>query len=136
MTDLLRPFRGPLTASPVEPIARFVPAAVYACAIVFASSIPGEQIAFKVDDRIAHFVEYFILGLLLSFAAAGVRGGTGLLAPFAILVFVAVFALADEYHQSFVPQRDASPKDWVFDMLGASSAVFAARRLAPPKEAR
>lgn len=135
MTDLLRPFRGPLTPSPVEPIARFVPAAVYAAAIVFASSISGEQITFRVDDRIAHFVEYFMLGLLLSFGAAGVRGGTGRFAPVAILAFVAVFALADEYHQSFVPQRDASMKDWVFDMLGASAAVFGARRLAAPKEA-
>ena len=120
----------------MEPIARFVPAAVYACAIVFASSIPGEEITFQVDDRIAHFVEYFILGLLLLFAAAGVRGGTGRLAPAAILAFVAVFALADEYHQSFVPQRDASLKDCVFDMIGASAAVFGARRLAAPREAQ
>ncbi|MCM2317371.1 MAG: VanZ family protein [Thermoanaerobaculia bacterium] len=135
MTDLLRPFRGPLTASPVEPVARFVPATVYAAAIVFASSIPGEQIAFQLDDRVAHFVEYFVLGLLLSFAAAGVRGGTGRLASVAILAFVAVFALADEYHQSFVPQRDPSIRDWVFDMLGTSAAVFGARRLAAPKEA-
>lgn len=135
MTDLLRAFRGPFTASPLEPIARFIPATVYAAAIVFASSIPGKEITLQFDDRIAHFVEYFVFGLLLSFAVAGVRGGTGRFAPLSILAFVAVFALADEYHQSFVPQRDASIKDWVFDMLGTAAAVIGSRRLAAPEEA-
>lgn len=136
MTDLFRPFRGPVTASPLEPVLRFVPAAMYMTAIFFVSSIPGEKITFQFDDRVAHFLEYFVLGLALSFAAAGVRGGTGRVASVSILLFVACFALADEFHQSLVPRRDASAKDWMFDMFGATAALLVVRYLGGTREAR
>lgn len=136
MIDLFRPFRGPLTASPLEPILRFVPAAIYMAAIFFVSSIPGEKITVQFDDRVAHFIEYFVLGLLLSFATAGVRGGTGRVATIAILAFVGAFAGADEFHQSLVPDRDASAKDWLFDMFGAAVALLAVRRSARTSEAQ
>ena len=136
MTNLIRPFRGPLTASPLEPVFRFVPVSIYMTAIFFMSSIPGDRITFQFDDRVAHFVEYFVLGLLLSFAVAGIRGGTGRVASIAILAFVAAFALADEFHQSLVPDRDASAKDWLFDVLGATAALLAVRYLGGTREAR
>lgn len=136
MTDLFRLFRGPLTASPLEPVLRFVPAAIHMTAIFLVSSIPGEKITFQFDDRVAHFVEYFVLGLLLAFAVAGVRGGTGPVAAIAVLAFVAAFALADEFHQSLVPHRDASAKDWLFDMLGATAAILAVRRSVGAREAQ
>lgn len=136
MIDLFRPFRGPLTASPLEPVLRFVPAAIYMTAIFFVSSIPGEKITVQFDDRVAHFIEYFVLGLVLSFAAASVRGGTGRVASIAILAFVAAFALTDEFHQSLVPDRDASAKDWMFDMLGATAALLVVRRFGGTREAQ
>lgn len=136
MRDLFRPFREPLTASPAEPLLRFVPAGAWLAAIFFVSSIPGEKITFQFDDRVAHFLEYFILGVLLAFAGAGLRAGTGRAASISILVFVALFAIADEYHQSLVPRRDASAKDWIFDMLGASAALLVVRKLGAAKEER
>ena len=133
---LLKPFRGPLTASPAETILRFVPAPHYMIVIYSMSSIPGEKITIQYDDRVAHFIEYFILGGLLVFSAAGLRGGTGRLASAAILAFVAVHAVADELHQSFVPGRDASLRDIGFDLLGASTAVFLLRRFAAAEDER
>lgn len=41
------------------------------------------------------------------------------------LIFVAVFAVTDEYHQSFVPSRDPDPVDWIVDIAGAVAGVSA-----------
>jgi hypothetical protein len=136
MHRILRAFRGPVTASAAEPVLRFVPAVLYMLLVFAVSSIPGEKITFQFDDRVAHFLEYFVLGGLLVFASAGLRGGTAPAATAAILAFAALHAVADEYHQSLVPGRDASPKDFAFDLLGASVAVFLVRRLTRVEMAR
>jgi hypothetical protein len=136
MNTLVRAFRGPLTTSPVEPVFRAVPALLYMCAIFFASSVPGDEISFSLDDRVAHFLEYFVLGALLVFFAVSLRNGGGRGAAIALLAFVAIHAVADEFHQSMVPNRDPSAKDWLFDMAGATTAVLALRSFARVKEAR
>jgi len=62
----------------------------------------------------AHTLEYGVLAALLSRALAGrMRGG--------LLVFVLAFlyALSDEFHQSFVPGRTPDPLDLLFDSLGS-----------------
>ncbi len=41
-----------------------------------------------------------------------------------VLIFVALYAASDEYHQSFIVGRTASMLDWLADMLGASLAVL------------
>jgi VanZ family protein len=132
MNALIRSLRGPLTSSPLEPLARAVPAIVYMAVIFFASAVPGDEITIRFDDRVAHFLEYGVLGGLLVFFAASVRRGTSRFAMAAIMAFVALHAFADEFHQSFVPQREPSAKDWSFDMAGALTAVvllrFAAAR--------
>lgn len=127
MSGVVRWLRGPATASPVEPFARALPAILYMAAIFLASSLPGDAIGFEFDDRVAHFLEYFVLGALLVFFAASLRGGTGRGAAALILAFVALHAAADEIHQAFVPRRDPSVKDWLFDMAGAATAVAALR---------
>ena len=69
--------------------------------------------------RIAgHFSEYAVLGFLLSRAIA--PGGERSLGR-TLLVMVtlgALYALSDEWHQSFVPNRDASWLDLAVDTLG------------------
>jgi VanZ family protein len=41
----------------------------------------------------------------------------------AILVFVLLYAASDEWHQSFVPERDASVYDVITDVVGASATL-------------
>ena len=74
--------------------------------------------------KIAHFTEYAILGFL---AARAFRPW-----PRWFLISVAlvvVYALIDEYHQSFVPSRTASIFDSLIDMAGGITAlIFISRK--------
>ena len=73
--------------------------------------------------KVAHFTEYAILGFL---AARAFRSYPRW---FAISVaLVVVYALIDEYHQSFVPSRTASIFDSLIDMAGGITALILVRR--------
>jgi VanZ family protein len=76
--------------------------------------------------KIAHFTEYAILGFL---AARAFRAHQRwFLISLALIV---VYALFDEYHQSFVPSRTASIYDSFIDMAGGLSAlIFVSRKRA------
>ncbi|OOZ36534.1 hypothetical protein BOW51_06655 [Solemya velesiana gill symbiont] len=89
--------------------------------------------------NLMHIPVYALLALL---AWLDIRGGDRRTASAVIgtLVFVLLFALFDEWHQSFVPGRDTSIGDIFNDMLGASIALWAAVyfrvRAAEPRPAR
>jgi VanZ family protein len=73
----------------------------------------------------AHLGGYFILGLLA--ARAFLTSTKRLLHRYwfpSAFMLAAVYALLDEYHQSFVPSRTASVYDSVIDMTGALIALF------------
>jgi len=82
----------------------------------------------------AHFLEYAMLGVLLWRA---VYYDPGLAAWrtrsfFLALLLAALYAASDEFHQSFVPGRDASVRDVMLDTCGAGfglAAAGTARRL-------
>jgi len=78
------------------------------------------QIQFAVR-KLGHLIEYAVLAMLLWRALRGGRRGQ---MQISILSFVAalvcaVFAASDEFHQSFVPSRTASPIDVMIDIFGA-----------------
>jgi VanZ family protein len=76
--------------------------------------------------KIAHFTEYAILGFLA--ARAFRTHQRWFLISLALIV---VYALFDEYHQSFVPSRTASIYDSFIDMTGGLSAlIFVSRKRA------
>lgn len=86
----------------------------------------------------AHFVEYCGLGLLLwrlvhfDPAFAALRPWEFLIALF----FAALYAASDEFHQYFVPGREAAARDVLLDSCGAGfglAALWVARRLWPEK---
>ena len=71
--------------------------------------------------KIGHLTEYAILAALFWRA---LRSGTRFQAKMSILFLfawlaAAIFAVTDEFHQSFVPTRTASPKDVLIDVCGA-----------------
>ena len=74
--------------------------------------------------KLAHFTEYAILGFL---AARAFRSYPRW---FLIsLMLIVVYALLDEYHQSFVPSRTASVFDSLIDTAGGLSAlIFISRK--------
>jgi VanZ family protein len=76
--------------------------------------------------KLAHFTEYAILGFV---AARAFRASPRWFLISAVLIVV--YALLDEYHQSFVPSRTASIFDSFIDMAGGVSAlIFVSRKRA------
>ena len=78
------------------------------------------QIQFAIR-KLGHLTEYAILAMLLWRALrSGARWHTKMSILFvAAGVGCALFAATDEFHQSFVPSRTASPVDVVIDICGA-----------------
>jgi VanZ family protein len=97
---------------------------------LFPDTTPEMMLAIHaVTRKIAHLTEYALLGLL---AARAFRGSPrdGLRARWFLvsLAVVVVYALVDEYHQTFVPSRTGSIYDSLIDMAGGFAALIAVRR--------
>lgn len=82
-------------------------------------------------DKIFHVIEYGFFGWLL------VRAWrlSFLSKPFLVLALAAfltgaLYGATDEWHQSFVPHRESSAKDWLADTAGVilGIAVWARQR--------
>jgi VanZ family protein len=126
--DALVLFRGSLTGRTAETLLRVVPVAIYLTLIWVVSGIPGESISSPVNDKVAHFFEYFALALLLMIAAGGFSRGEPRLHHYAASwLFAAAWGGADEFHQSFVPGRDSSFGDFAADVAGATTALLLLR---------
>lgn len=114
--------------------ARWIPTLLYMAAIFYFSSLPGPRLPLQVgaSDWLVHFLEYLLLGFLLMYSLGRIaQGPGGAMAAGGIGV---VYAVTDEWHQRFVPQRDGSFSDWVFDSAGvvcAVALVYALRRRKP-----
>jgi len=73
--------------------------------------------------KCAHLTEYAILASLLFRAFRQGRDNFWRAASTA-LVIAAIYAALDEFHQSFVPSRTASPYDVAIDVAGALVGVL------------
>jgi uncharacterized protein YfiM (DUF2279 family) len=106
----------------------------YIVLIFTLSSIPSLRAPgpeFLPKDKIAHFVEYSILGVLL-FKGIGWTVTPSRAATFGFLFAVgASVGALDELYQSFVPGRMMSIFDWYADALGVAvgCGVFVFTRL-------
>jgi VanZ family protein len=70
----------------------------------------------------AHFAEYFVFSFLLLRAIRGEYRGWQIRWAIAALAIAAGYSALDEFHQSFVPSRTASPWDSLLDTTGAATA--------------
>jgi VanZ family protein len=75
-----------------------------------------------VIRKMAHLTEYFILSIFLMRGLRGADRGWKLKWAVWAIVIAAGYASFDEFHQSFVPSRTASPWDTLLDTVGASIA--------------
>ena len=92
--------------------------------------------------KLGHVTEYAILAALLWRAVRGVAGWqTKMSILFAVVGFgCAIFAVSDEFHQSFVSSRTASGNDVLIDISGsliglAICIVVAGRKVVREKHA-
>ncbi len=80
------------------------------------------EMPFFSFDKLVHTIEFGLFGIVLFRAFITFPK---LHRPFTMTVIAsAVYAASDELHQYFVPGRDASVADFVFDVVGI--AVFTA----------
>ena len=125
------PSKGPWTARTTDTVRRrdrllihWLPVALWAGLIFALSSIPdlgtglgGWDLALR---KIAHALEYAVLGLLLLRAvgreAAAAALGIG-------------YAVTDEIHQTFVAGRQGSARDVLVDAVGVLAGVYLFPRL-------
>jgi VanZ family protein len=99
------------------------PPSLWACCILLASSIPGEDIPpqeIGYLDKVVHFGIYGVLGVLLARTSLSSRSAFALAALFGIL---------DELYQHLTPHRTPDPLDWVTDITGAFAGIFITRWL-------
>lgn len=86
----------------------------------------GLAIVHGLVRKTSHFVEYAILALLLARAFRTSLREFLRDHWFAVsLTFVALYALSDEFHQSFVSSRTASIYDCLIDTAGGLAALTA-----------
>ncbi|MBI5836283.1 MAG: VanZ family protein [Candidatus Eisenbacteria bacterium] len=96
----------------------WVPVLAYVSAIFYVSSLssPPSPLTFEHADKLEHFAEYLLLGLLLGRA---LRQSVAPFSPVAAVVMtvalVMMVAAADEYYQMFVPGRECDVFDWLTD---------------------
>ena len=88
-----------------------------------------DPISFLIQ-KTGHFTEYLILALVL-YRALRQTGGSRASRRAASLTLAAgvIFAVSDEWHQSFVPHREPTVRDILIDLAGILAALALSRWL-------
>jgi VanZ family protein len=105
---------------------RWTPPFVYALLIFFVSAQPDPlpAVTAVIWDKFLHCVEYGVLALLVCRACRGERIRP-MLAVALTVIATSAYAATDEWHQFFVPGRNADVLDWLADSIGAAAASMA-----------
>ena len=109
----------------------WIPPLLY-MALIFAISsmkqppLPMPEFEWLTIDKLYHFIEYAILGGLLTraFVKASPSVIPSRFAWHAAVVLSILYGASDEWHQTFVPGRFATFADWVADVLGSIAGVL------------
>lgn len=98
---------------------------LFCAAIFYASHQPTLLVSlpYQQQDKFVHLLVYAVLATLTWRYFSHWHKPLHIQTT-AVLIFVALYAASDEYHQSFIMGRTASILDWLADMLGASLAVL------------
>jgi len=118
---------------------RWSPTLAYMMLVWVLSSIPrtAPVVIVPMQDKVVHLVEYAVLAILYCYSIARSLPQWKKPAVLALSVLLAaLWGAVDEWHQSFMPNRDADVMDAVADALGAIIGCAIAVRLpkAWPKE--
>jgi len=95
------------------------------------SSAPEFLPSFWLSDKFLHGLEYSIFGALIFHAiqSSPTRPETLMIRFILSLSIVLLYGISDEFHQSFVPYRDASSYDVLADVVGGTVGIFFANKL-------
>ncbi len=100
-----------------------MPVLLYAGLIFFLSSLPNPSTGTDLPAYYLHFFEYLVLSFLLIRAFnSGVIKISRRAVISGVLLSV-LYAVSDEIHQRFIPGRDSSLYDVLWDVSGILAAV-------------
>jgi VanZ family protein len=109
------------------------PVAAWMAVIFAASSRPLPEYVAMLPDWSTHSAAFAVLSILCCRALSGglsaLRPGDAVLA----VVLSVVYGVSDEYHQSFVPGRDATAWDVAKDTAGAIIGAWLYARVIVPR---
>ena len=96
--------------------------------MVILNSLPGNALPETASpfhlDKIAHFVEYYVFGLLLLRSLHLLVPSTPTLLHIVATVAVGIgIGGFDELHQLFIPNRECTPADFLTDTIGILTAL-------------
>ncbi len=99
--------------------------------IFYLSSQPYIAIApdFSNSDKIMHVLAYGLLGGLFALSIQPWKGTLSWKLVGFTTLFTIAYGISDEFHQSFVPGREASVLDVVADGLGGFLAGFTLKKM-------
>ena len=86
-------------------------------------SLPAPDL-FWGQDKIEHAVVFGVLGMLFALSFKPVQGKSRMKRLLILTLLVALYGISDEFHQYFVPGRDASFWDLCADVSGGFLAAF------------
>ncbi len=91
------------------------------------SSAPKFLPSFYMSDKLLHGIEYAVFGALVFHALQDSpqpieRGGKVIILSILIVI---LYGISDEFHQSYVPNRDASVYDLIADVVGGGIGIYA-----------
>jgi VanZ family protein len=98
-----------------------LPPFAYAAFVFYLSSLPSWKIkaVSSIPDYLLHFTEYAVFAWLsLRFTRSITKGKVNRESKIIVVIILALFAISDEWHQSFVPGRFASVWDFIADFVG------------------
>ena len=120
-------------------VSLWLPPLLYMAAIFYFSSesAPLPALTGRVWDKLLHIVEYTGLAILL-FRALDGEGLGAWQSAIATVMLVSAYGASDEWHQLFVPLREADVQDWMTDTLAGAigAAACAAFRRAGSERTR
>lgn len=112
-----------------EKVVAWAVVGAYAALIFYFSSLSHplpQPVSKYFQDWVLHSVEYGLFGILLAWAAGlsfPALSSSGLIA----LVFLVgtLYGISDEWHQSFVPERESCVKDALVDAAAVFCGAYA-----------
>ncbi len=105
----------------------YIPLVIYWLILFTATSLPVERLPnIGLNDKINHFIAYFILAVLVNLTLIFQRKSRFLFkkAPLVTIIIGLLYGAVDELHQIFVPGRFADTLDWMADGLGTIVGVL------------
>ncbi|HKJ68759.1 MAG TPA: VanZ family protein [bacterium] len=102
--------------------ARIITVFAYMAVIFILSSMPGDKLAGRklpVSDKLLHAGEYLLFGTLIAWAIIKDTASPVSLRKIGLVLAIGCgYALLDEFHQYFVPNRDMEFFDFAADTVG------------------